>query len=139
MAKQVLKNEPLFIKTWRTATPTIGESYNGESETIPDQALPMSVIIERYVQGNPLGSFQPIYQFKGEQSIDNLEEFPEIDKMDKMQRLEFSMALKEGVKEMKESLKLREKLLKEANEAVKLDQENEAQQTDLAAEGEPSN
>jgi len=106
------------IKTWRTATPTSGKPTIGESNTIPDQTLSMATLIERYVNGQALSAFRPIYQYEGKQTFDNLEEFPDIDKMDKVQLMELQVGLNNAIPQLTEELNLRKKLVKEAQTEI---------------------
>lgn len=72
-----------------------GENNEGISMTVPDQALPLATLIERHVRGQDVTIFKGIYSMKNDEDFANI--LPEIDKMDKIQRLVYSQKLKRQV------------------------------------------
>lgn len=72
------------------------EVNNKPSLTVPDQSMPLKVMIERFVRGQSVEVFTPTYLGEDNDIPDTLE------RMDPMDRLDLSRQIKKGIKQFQE-------------------------------------
>lgn len=77
------------------------ETVTGVSQTVPDQALSVQQILQRFTRGQPLTTFEEVYN--GE------EHMPDIDRMTEIDRIEYARAIKEDLAETGKKLTQRQK------------------------------
>lgn len=83
----------------RINNPFKGVNNRSPSETIPDQATSPQELLRRYVHNEPLGLADGLIFDE-----DGSEPFPELYKMDKMDRLHFMQTNKEKIADLKEEI-----------------------------------
>lgn len=75
-----------------------GETFTGPSLTIPDQSLSLKDLLERYVMGQSVETFQGHYN--GEDHDVPLG----IERMDQLEKLDLARQVRQGIKEAQENL-----------------------------------
>lgn len=79
-------NKPIYVGN------RVGEINTKPSQTIPGMTLSLQELLKRYVKGDPVVLFEPVYLGEDDTIPDNLE------LMDEIQRLEMSRDIKEAIK-----------------------------------------
>lgn len=77
------------------------EIVTGVSQTVPDQALSVQQILQRFTRGQPLNTFEEVYN--GEEHL------PDIDRMTEIDRIEYARAIKADLEETGKKLTQRQK------------------------------
>lgn len=85
--------------------PGIGERYTLPSLTVPSQVLSLKEMLERYVRGENVDVFNPVYN--GEDELPDIERMSEMDRIDAAR--EMKSELERTVEAMKRSRKMQEK------------------------------
>lgn len=73
--------------------PTHFETPSGDSMTVPNMTMSPSEILERFTRGQQVATFTPVY--RGE------DEYPNIEAMDPMERLDYARSIKEQLEDAK--------------------------------------
>lgn len=92
--------------------PTDHEVNDLPSETVPDQALSVKTILERYARGIPLtetGRVPIWYTDQELQENKEIEDIPDLERLDLSERMDILEAQKQKVKDMQVSLQRQEK------------------------------
>lgn len=122
-----------MIRIRKSFTFVFGESEGdmehpiGPSETVPDQTLSLKEILNRFVNGREIPSFQAVY---------SEEEFPDFSRMDLTELAEYKELNRQRIKDLEASIKR----AREAEQAKKEaeDQKRQVQLPPAQPAGEPS-
>jgi hypothetical protein len=92
------------------AKPATGIEYDLPSMTVPDQSLPLRELYKRHVRGGEMSVLKP--QYMGD------DELPDIEKLDKIERIELAKAVTQEIQNTRASL-LEKKAQKDKDDAEK--------------------
>ncbi|AXL14943.1 hypothetical protein [Microviridae sp.] len=109
---------------YQTSSTYDPKNYPGElnelaSKTVPDQTMSLKTLVERFTRGQHVATLQPMYQFPdGNVQKEDLA-FPDVEKLDKIERAELATDIATGIKQTQDALsnKKKARLKKEAKEA----------------------
>lgn len=115
----------ITYKQRKTIKPDEGFGAFGPSQTVPDMALPLKTLLERYVRGQDVATFKTEYETEEE-----AENFPDISKMDKLERIDALRNVAGQQLELRAQLarEASQKAEKEANDALEAKAEQLANQ-----------
>lgn len=104
----------------------------GPSETIPDQSIPLNVLLQRHVRGLPVTSHTPTYSD---------EELPDVQKMDLTERAELAQEVSKTIATYREAAKnaeLAEQKKAERDQWLKEHETEQAKNSDNPKPNEPT-
>lgn len=84
-----------YSKGELSSNPIIGEVNNLPSKTVPDQALSLSEMLNRYVRGGDVEVFTPLYS----------EDFPNVERMSELDRLDLAREMKSELQSTTDAIK----------------------------------
>lgn len=105
-----MKNGIVTQRTYLLFGNPIGEFNPLPSETVPNMTMSIQEIMAKYVRGENITVFEPVY------NDDPL--FDGIEKMDQLERLELAQHLKIGVDNFREQFKQQTKSVSEKKKTV---------------------
>jgi len=91
---------------WNSYAGATGEVYTGKSKAIPGMTLPLKTLVDRFVRGQNVTTFEPVYL--GD------EEFPDVERMDPMERLDLARDIRDGIDEVRRKSSFKKQAEKEA-------------------------
>lgn len=89
----------MSISTWYDRKEIPGEKSIGESMTIPNQALTMKEILLRFSRGQSIPG-----RMNDEWETEDDEDFSEYDKLDRFEKMDLAMQIKEQIQQTQQSL-----------------------------------
>ena len=107
-----------------------GEVNTLPSLTVPDQTLPLRVLLERYTRGQGVVTLQPHF----DSDYDPDFEMPDVSKMDKMDILMMAEENKRHIADIKDEMKKREEYLKKVEKRRQAIQKQEEMEKKLKAD-----
>lgn len=75
-------------QNWNTSQITF-ETFEGESQTVPDQTMGLRELITRFTRGQDVRMYEPVYN--GEEYL------PDIERMDPMERMDFAREIGQDI------------------------------------------
>lgn len=120
MNKKTPKSKKRRCQTWNNYNrhDNISEINLDPSLTIPNQTMSIRTLLNRFTRGQSIATLTPIYQYDIAEEPDNLIalDLPDLDKLDKIERLQLAEELNDQIAYTRQNMRDRklENKLKEA-------------------------
>lgn len=75
-------------------TKEVNEFNELPSMTVPDMTMSLSEILKRYTRGGEIATLTPVYQEE-----DEFSEYPDFEKLDALEKLQYAQEIKESINE----------------------------------------